>query len=226
MHTLAAKSSYLNHNAFSFAKNSALNKPAKLSFNASKPQNTNPKTEKKKYKNPIKAGFEYFDATTATLGAAAYAVLEAFAWIDDPDIFFPKKPPKMSFREVKGPSGKILIPSLEKAGSKLASLKGPLKRMGVVSLAIGGLYFITHLPKNLYKKKKEIFVKKKEMDVYSRNNEAEKTLYERLDTEAKTAGFERKKELAENFMKMRMAKQSGASSPPSFVNVNTPPTNY
>ena len=213
-------------NAYSFTGNRALaHKPAQNSQISFTENNKQP--EKKKYKNPIKSGFEYFNATAATLAAAAYAGVEALIWIDDPSLFIPRKTPELNIPKNKlnnkGLPGEIFKSPFDRALKPPKTLAGSLARIGAVSLAIGALYFITHLPKNLYEKKKEIFVKKKEMDVYSRNNEAEKALYERLDTEAKVADTERKRELAANLMKMRMAKQSGASQPPSFVKLRDLP---
>lgn len=159
----------------------------KISFKA------RPKNDKKQYSNPIKSGFEYLDTTKATLAAGLYAAAEAFYWLAD-------------------------INLTKKTGKSVTkSNYGPLKRLGLVSLGIGVLYFALNLPKNLYNKKIEVFQKKKEMDIYSRTSEAEKTLFQRLATESRTADVVKKRELAGNFMQLRMAKTSGGSTPPAFL---------
>lgn len=152
--------------------------------------------EEQKYKNPIKPGFEYVDAVKATMGAAVLYLgkiaLDAIAYGD--------------------------IDDMSKAVKKLKN-KTNDKHIGVKLFAIGavlvsGTYFLTHLPKNLYNKKKEIFVKKKEWDIYTRNNSAEASIYDRLSTEAQTADEKRKQELAKEFLKMRSVRNMGATTAP------------
>jgi|GEM_PF-3355592 len=81
-----------------------------------------------------------------------------------------------------------------------------LKYFSIACLAIGGIYAVMSLPKNLYNRKVETFQKKKEMDVYVRSNSAEKRLYERLDEEGKEANKERRDELSEDLIKLKTAK--------------------
>jgi hypothetical protein len=141
--------------------------------------------EEQKYKNPIKPGFEYVDAVKATMGAAL--------------IFLGKIAYEFcTFGDIDDVTG-----ALSKVQKKTKN-----KYLGIELLAVGavltaGAYFLTHLPKNLYEKKKEIFVKKKEWDIYSRTNSAEKSIYERIAKEAKTVDPAKKQELARDFLKMK-----------------------
>lgn len=150
-------------------------------FSAQKPK----KEAEKKYDNPIIPGFEYLDATKATaLGALGLAV-RLFAELDLGDLF----------EDVNNATIK---------GKKIAEKNQGMKLIAAGFMAVSALFFLAKLPKALYSKKKEIFVKKNEWDVYSRNNSAEQAIYQRMAQEAQAASTERKQELAKDFLKMRM----------------------
>ncbi|OGI00246.1 MAG: hypothetical protein A2Y25_05240 [Candidatus Melainabacteria bacterium GWF2_37_15] len=142
------------------------------------------KKEKKKYNNPIIPGFEYLDATKATMIAAAGFVGRVALWSCD----------DIDYNTIKA------------IGKKIPGKYPVLNFLAVASMAIGGLYFLTHLPKNLYEKKKEVFVKKNEWNVYSRTNAAEKNIYERMHQESQNADNEHKSELAKDWLKMQTAR--------------------
>jgi ribosomal protein S18 acetylase RimI-like enzyme len=77
-----------------------------------------------------------------------------------------------------------------------------IKKLAILSLAIGGAYAALSLPKNLYNRKVEIFRRKKEMGIYINTNSAEQGLYEKIDSEAKKADEKRKKELSQEYLKL------------------------
>lgn len=154
------------------------------------------------YKNPIKSGFEYIDATKATLAAAVVVTGRVLLEFSDGDaigeiidaVYKAKKSPNNTMKEI--------------------FKNKRIKVLSLIPLAIAGVYFVTHLPKNIYKKKIETFQKKKEIDVYTRTNSAEKALYERVHTESLTANDSQKNDLAKTYLKLRTAKQKL----PDFVN--------
>jgi len=147
------------------------------------------KKEKKKYDNPIIPGFEYLDATKATMIGAVGAVARIAFYFDDVLFEAGEQAAKFKYK-----------------GKKIFERNQGLKFMAGIGIAIGLLYFLTHLPKNLYEKKKEVFVKKNEWNVYSRTNAAEKNIYERIHQEAMNADNERKSELAKDWLKMQTAR--------------------
>lgn len=144
-------------------------------------ENTTPK--KDKYGNPIKPGFEYLDAIKITAIAAIAFLGKVALEMDD-----------------------VIPEMIDMVNDKNGSSKKGLKVLTFIGMGIAGIYFLANLPKNLYDKKKEVFVKKNEWNVYSRANSAEKNIYETMDKEAKTADEERKMELASDYLKMQTAK--------------------
>lgn len=148
------------------------------------------KKDSPEYKNPIIPGFEYLDATKATLIAGFYVAARVFfEFADNLDV------------------------SDALSSSKNSKSSRGLKFLAAGSLAIGATYFALNLPKNLYNKKVEVFKKTKEMDVYTRANSAEKNLYERIDSETTEADNEKKTQLATDYLKLKMAKNKA----PDFI---------
>lgn len=129
----------------------------------------------KDYKIPIKSGFEYVDAVKAAFaGGALLAVRflgEAEIWAD-------------------GPS-EIISRLIAKKGVRGAITTGAIGFFGIALLCTLGV-----MPKYLYKKKQEIFVKKNEANVFVRKNAAEQELYERIRDEAKAADTAEKRAVA------------------------------
>ncbi|MBQ4115036.1 hypothetical protein IJD34_06495 [bacterium] len=68
-------------------------------------------------------------------------------------------------------------------------------------------------PKIAYNSKVNAFKKTQEMDVYTKANEAEKNLYEKLDEKAKEGSKEDKEALKEQYLKLKNAK----NQVPDFV---------
>ncbi len=68
------------------------------------------------------------------------------------------------------------------------------------------LYTAYKAPKIVYESKINTYTKSKEMDVYVKSNEAEKEIYQQLADKAKTSTQEEKKELSDQYLKMRIAK--------------------
>lgn len=76
------------------------------------------------------------------------------------------------------------------------------------------LYTAYKAPKIAYESKINTYTKSKEMDVYIKANKAEKEIYQQLSDKAKTSTQEEKKELSDQYLKMRIAK----NQVPWFVN--------
>lgn len=91
--------------------------------------------------------------------------------------------------------------------------KKDFRKFIIVALAIGAAAAVLSLPKNLYNRKVETFQRKKEMDVYARSNSAEQKLYERVDSEARKADEDQKKDLKESYLKLR----AGKNQVPEFI---------
>ena len=81
------------------------------------------------------------------------------------------------------------------------------------------LYTAFKAPNINYKAKVNTFEKQKEMDVYTKANEAERELYSQLSEEAKDADEKRKNELKEQYMKLKIAK----NQVPDFVELKKMP---
>ena len=61
-------------------------------------------------------------------------------------------------------------------------------------------------PKIAYNSKVNTFKKSKEMDVYIKANEAEKSIYTQMNEKAKSADQDEKDKLKEQYQQMRIAK--------------------
>lgn len=75
------------------------------------------------------------------------------------------------------------------------------------------IYTAFNAPKIAYKSKVNTFKKSKEMDTYTKSNNAERELYEQIADKAKNATLEEKEALKEQYLKMKMAK----NQVPDFV---------
>ena len=140
--------------------------------------------EQKKYDNPVRPAFEYLGVVLATIiagiGVAARVMLEV-----DPDFY-------SDIFKNKGKTG------INKTVAALIA----------VPTAIALVYTAFKLPKNVNNKRKEIFVEKKEFDVYSRSNSAEKNMLERLETQIKEAKTpEERDRLSKQYALLKMSHQ-------------------
>ena len=147
-------------------------------------QNTDT-TQGKTYDNPIKSGFEYLDATKAAIiGGFCLAgrfLIESDIWADT--------------------SGLLI----EKCQNKPNWGKSALVWGGAIFLGLSGLLALGLMPKYLYEKKKELFVKKREVDSFVRVNSAGVQIYDQLATKAKDATPEEKQHLYRQLMLMNTA---------------------
>lgn len=72
--------------------------------------------------------------------------------------------------------------------------------------AISIVYSALNAPKIMYKGKVNAFVKGKDMDLYMKSNEVEVELYNQMNDKAKDATPEEKKVLAQQYLKLKAAK--------------------
>lgn len=120
--------------------------------------------------------------------------------------------------------------SIYKAGSKIVdknrkdvtgSKKELLKLGAFGALTIGfvagiaAIYTLYKTPEVMYKGKVNAFVKGKDMDVYTKSNKIEVSLYDQMNEKAKNATPEEKEVLKQQYLKLRAAK----NQTPDFVNV-------
>ena len=111
---------------------------------------------------------------------------------------------------------------VDKNKQNVAKDKRSLMKIGaffaLVAAFISGVAVIKTLyntPKIIYDSKVNTFKKSKEMDVYTKANEAEKNLYEELDNKAKEGTQEEKEALKEQYLKLKNAK----NQVPDFVKI-------
>ncbi len=83
----------------------------------------------------------------------------------------------------------------------------PLIKAATVGLIVGAATFVFTLPYNIYKANIDFFRRKKEMDVFIRENSAEQKMYEQIDEKVKNGN----KNQQENYMKVRMARSRPAT---------------
>ncbi len=84
----------------------------------------------------------------------------------------------------------------------------PVLQAATIGLVVGAATFVFTLPYNIYKANIDFFRRKKEMDVFVRENAAEQELYEQIDKKVKNGD----KNQQENYMKVRMARSEPAAS--------------
>lgn len=124
--------------------------------------------------------------------------------------------------------GDFLIEDVAKAANKLvdknkqnlAKDKRSLLKVGaffaLLAAFVSGVAILKTLyeaPKIAYDSKVNTFKKSKEIDVYTKANEAEKSLYEELDNKAQDGNQEEKEALKEQYLKLKNAK----NQVPDFV---------
>ncbi len=77
--------------------------------------------------------------------------------------------------------------------------------LGIVGL-FAMLYSIFQAPKVMYKGKINAFTKGKDMDIYIKSNDTEKSLYDQINEKAKNATPEEKMLLKQQYLKLKAAK--------------------
>ena len=116
---------------------------------------------------------------------------------------------RKSFLKSAKTAGRTFVEIARSADTSISDDLGSfLAISAVIGVIVGAFVFAFTLPDNLYNAHINYFTKSKEMDVFVRNNSAEKKIYERIDEKAKTANPEEKDDLAAFYMKMQIANKS------------------
>lgn len=106
--------------------------------------------------------------------------------------------------------GKKIVDKNAKLTGKPASGGKYLAAWAAVTIgfvaAVAAVYTLYKTPEIVYQGKINAFKKGKDMDVYTKGNKVERELYEQMNDKATNAGFEEKKKLAEQYLKLRAAK--------------------
>ena len=151
-------------------------------------------------KNPVSRKGETMNLIKATFLAGA-ALGGRLLWeIFDGDFVF----------ETAGNTAKSLV---DKNKKNVSSNKRILLYIGataaVLAAVVSGfalLYTMLNAPKIAYNSKVNTFQKSKEMDVYIKANEAEKSIYTQMNEKAKSADSKEKDKLKGQYQQMRIAK--------------------
>ena len=191
--------------------------------------NNSAKTVSKKVEdeNPISRKGETMKLIGATfVGGLAVAGRLLFELADDGgDLLiesFTEKARKATEAGNKKFDKKTLLDEAKKEVKKEVRDKKVLRTVGafagLVAAFFAGfalLYTAFHAPKIAYESKVNTFKKSKEMDVYTKSNEAERELYTQLDEKAQASNSEEKAQLKEQYLKLKNAK----NEVPEFVNL-------
>lgn len=176
-------------------------------------QNSNSQNDNNK--NPISKLGEREKLFAATAVAGLGVGLEALWYVLDGDFFVDK-------------ASDISEKLVEKNKKDAKGVKKTLLHLGAFGAVVLGfvgiiaaLYTIFKTPEVMYKGNVNAFVKGKDMDVYSKSNDVEKELYNQMNEKAKTATLEEKQVLAQQYLKLKAAK----NAPPDFVSYQNPPRN-
>lgn len=161
-------------------------------------------------KNPVSGKGETMNLIKATFLAGA-ALGGRLLWeIFDGDFVF----------ETAGNTAKNLV---DKNKKNVSSNKRILLYIGataaVLAAAVSGfalLYTMLNAPKIAYNSKINTFKKSKEMDVYIKANEAEKSIYTQMNEKAKNADEKERDKLKEQYQQMKIAK----NQVPDFIKLN------
>ncbi|MBQ7764221.1 hypothetical protein IJ384_02505 [bacterium] len=176
--------------------------------------------------NPISRKGEAMKLVTATfLGGLALAGKLIFELADDGDFLldiFAEKAKKMTNDGAEKIDKESLINEVKNEAKKEIKNKKVLNTIGAFAALVATffagfalLYTAFHAPKIAYESKVNTFKKSKEMDVYIKSNEAERELYTQLDKKAKQSNSNDKKQLQEQYLKLKNAK----NEVPDFVNL-------
>lgn len=189
-----------------------------ISFKNSSVSRTPRKPSKEKEGNPVSRRGEAAKLVTATfVSGLALAGKLLFEIIDDGDFLVDT----LSDIAEKATS-KTEKDDLINKSKKEFKDKNILRSLGLFAALVAAvftgfalLYTAFKTPQIVYDSKVNSFKKSKEMDVYTKSNEAEKELYTQLDEKAKSSSPEEKERLKEQYLKLKNAK----NQTPDFVNV-------
>lgn len=159
----------------------------------------NPKTASED-KNPISKAGERANTLKATAAAGLVCGGRALLWLWEEGFEFEslfKLGKKIS--DKNNPSAKGFKKDLLHLGAFGAVVIGFIG-------AVAAIYTIYNTPKALYNGKVNAFVKGKDMDVYTKSNAVEKELYNQMNKKAKGATAEEKQVLAQQYLKLKAAK--------------------
>lgn len=176
--------------------------------------------------NPISRKGETMKLIGATfVGGLAVAGRLLFELADSGDLLvetFANKAKKATESGNKKLDEKALLAETKKEVKKEIRDKKVLRTVGafagLVAAFFAGfalLYTAFHAPKIAYESKVNTFKKSKEMDVYTKSNEAERELYTQLDEKAQASNSEEKAQLKVQYLKLKNAK----NEVPEFVNL-------
>lgn len=187
---------------------SAINTINNYQYNPSFTQKKIEQPSQKNNENPISRKGEAANLVKATfIGGLALAGKLVWELVVDGDF---------EFENVAKKAGELVDKNKKDASKN----KKFLYKLGAfVSLMAAGftgfalLYTTYKAPKIAYESKVNTFTKSKEMDTYTKSNEAERELYTQLADKAKTSTKEEKEDLKEQYVKMTMAK----NQVPDFV---------
>lgn len=151
-------------------------------------------------KNPISTRGERATLLKATVGAGLYVGAEALYYLDDGGFMLESL---FDYSEKKVNRNAKLSGKTPSAGKYLAAWGAVT--IGFVA-AVAAVYTLYKTPEIIYQGRVNAFKKGKDMDVYTKGNKVERELYEQMNVKAANANFEEKKKLAEQYLKLRAAK--------------------
>lgn len=109
-----------------------------------------------------------------------------------------------SYKKSLKTAGKVFIEIVRLGGVGTSDDLGSfIAFTGLVGAGVGLGVFLFNFPKDMYEANVHFFTKSKEMDVYVRNNFAEQTIYEKLDTKVDKSNKEESDELYGQFIKVK-----------------------
>lgn len=151
-------------------------------------------------KNPISKTGEGFTLLHATAAAGVGVGFRALWFLFENDFAF----------EDLFKYGKKIV---DKNNKGLAQKDKQIRYLGAFAAltigfvaAIAAIYSLYNTPKIIYQSKANAFVKGKDMDVYIKSNAVQKDLYEQMNDKAKNADTDGKKELNQQYLKLKTIK--------------------
>lgn len=151
-------------------------------------------------KNPISTRGEEVTLLKTTVGAGLVVGLRALWWLCEEGFMF----------DITEGVGRKIVDNSAKLTGKSASSGKYLAAWAAVTVgfvaAVAAVYTLYKTPEIVYQGKINAFKKGKDMDVYAKGNKVERELYDQMNEKAANANFEEKKKLAEQYLKLRAAK--------------------
>ena len=191
-----------------------------ISFRKSSAPKTSQTPLKEKDGNPISRKGEAAKLVTATfLSGLALAGKIIWGIVEDGDLLLDT----LSDIANRATSKEVKTDLINKSKKEMKD-RNILRSLGLFAALVATffagfalLYTAFKTPQIAYDSKVNSFKKSKEMDVYTKSNEAEKELYTQLDEKAQSSSPEEKEQLKEQYLKLKNAK----NLTPDFVNVKS-----